>query len=86
MPAEVEERTKNTTLNGKVALVTGGSRGIGEEIVRHLAGNGACVAFTYASNSQRAEELVHILGDSVAVKAYKSNVADMADVELLVSM
>ena len=39
------------TLIGKVALVTGGSRGIGTGIVRRLVDDGAAVAFTY-SNSE----------------------------------
>lgn len=44
--------------SGKVALVQGGSRGIGAEIVRRLAREGAAVAFTYASAKGRADELV----------------------------
>ena len=45
-------------LKGKVALVTGGSRGIGAAIARRLAGEGANVAITYASAQPRAEEVV----------------------------
>ncbi|NJJ39585.1 3-oxoacyl-ACP reductase family protein [Paenibacillus apii] len=50
--------TTINSLSGKVALVTGGSRGIGAAIVKRLANDGAAVAFTYASAQQKAEELV----------------------------
>jgi 3-oxoacyl-[acyl-carrier protein] reductase len=43
---------------GKVALVTGGSRGIGASIVRRLATDGAAVAFTYSSSVEKASQLV----------------------------
>ncbi|MDI1329523.1 SDR family oxidoreductase [Pseudomonas sp. UYIF39] len=45
-------------LAGKVALVTGGSRGIGAAIVRRLAQEGAYVAFSYSSSAETAEKLV----------------------------
>lgn len=45
-------------LNNKVALVTGGSRGIGAAIALALAGNGANVAITYVSAPEKAEEVV----------------------------
>lgn len=48
-------------LAGKVALVTGGSRGIGRAIVQAFAREGAHVAFVYHSNSQAADELVQAL-------------------------
>lgn len=58
---------------GKAALVTGGTRGIGAAIVRRLAQKGAAVAFTYASSDRTAAELARELGASgariLAIKA-----------------
>lgn len=49
--------THKNELTGKVAFVTGGSRGIGEAIVRRLTKGGAAVAFTYASSRDKADLL-----------------------------
>ena len=48
----------NERLSGKVAFVTGGSRGIGAAIVRRLASEGATVTFTYNASADRAQALV----------------------------
>jgi 3-oxoacyl-[acyl-carrier protein] reductase len=68
-----------TNLQGRRALVTGASRGIGAEIVRRLAADGAAVAFTYGKSAEEAEKLVAEVaaGDGTAVAIQ----ADSADAE-----
>jgi 3-oxoacyl-[acyl-carrier protein] reductase len=64
------------SLNGKVALVTGGSRGIGAAIVRRLAQEGARVAFTYSSSAKAAQALAREIGaHGVKAKAYAADAA-----------
>lgn len=68
-----------STLNGKVALVTGGSRGIGAAIVRRLAKDGAAVAFTYVSSPDKAQALAReIEAAGGKARAYQADAADPA--------
>lgn len=66
-------------LEGKTAIVTGASRGIGRGIAQEFANQGANVAFTYSSSEGPAkalEEELNALG--VTVKAYKSDASDFS--------
>jgi len=72
-------------LSGKVAIVTGGSRGIGAAIARRLAGEGAQVALFYRSNAEAADATVRAIeaaGGQAA--AFKADVADEVAVRLAV--
>jgi 3-oxoacyl-[acyl-carrier protein] reductase len=72
-------------LKGKVALVTGGSRGIGAAIVQRLADDGADVVFSYSNSEERADQVVAAVeaggGRAIAIKADQ---AVGAEVESLV--
>ena len=79
------------TLAGKVALVTGGSRGLGAAIAKRLAHDGAAVALTYTSSPQKADEVVlaieaaggkalALAADSADVKAVKHAVAETVNI------
>lgn len=75
-------------LQGKVAIVTGAARGIGEAIAIKFAEHGANVAFTYVSDSsaEKAAALeAKLAGMSVKAKAYKSNAGDFAQCESFVN-
>ena len=72
-------------LNGKIALVTGGSRGIGRAICMELGKQGASIAFVYAGNEQKAEETLAALTQmGVTAKAYRCDVSDYSATEQLV--
>ena len=73
-------------LEGKVAIVTGASKGIGASIAKHLAGAGAAVVVSYASSKEGADRVVaEIEGDGGRAVAVRADVARTADVERLFS-
>jgi 3-oxoacyl-[acyl-carrier protein] reductase len=71
---------------GKVALVTGGSRRIGEGIVRRLASDGAAVAFTCFNSEEKAKRLASEI-DAAGSKALpiKANSASAEDIRATVN-
>jgi len=73
------------SLQGKVALVTGGSRGIGAALVRRFAQAGAQVAFTYQRSAGPAEELAAELATTGAVvRTYQSDAASFEQSGVLI--
>ena len=73
-------------IENQVAIVTGGSRGIGEAIAVKFAENGAHVAFTYVSSDEKAKVLEEkLLSFGGKAKAYKSNAASYEESEKLVN-
>lgn len=72
-------------LQGKTAIVTGATRGIGKGVALKLAEQGANIAFTYVSSSEKAlaiENALQVFG--VKAKAYKSDASLMKDAEELI--
>jgi 3-oxoacyl-[acyl-carrier protein] reductase len=70
-------------LANKIALVTGGSRGIGAAITRRLAADGASVAFTYNSSAEKAEAIATEInaagGRAIAILADSANPQSVTD-------
>ncbi|MDJ1485049.1 3-oxoacyl-ACP reductase family protein [Cytophagaceae bacterium YF14B1] len=68
-------------LANKIALVTGGSRGIGAAIVRRLAAEGASVAFTYSQSAEKAQIIANEInaagGHAIAIGADSAQSADI---------
>ena len=74
----------NGKLNGKIAVVTGASKGIGAGIAREFAAEGAAVVVNYASSKQDADRVLdEISKRGGKAAAIQGNVAKKADVERL---
>jgi 3-oxoacyl-[acyl-carrier protein] reductase len=71
--------SSSTPLAGKVALIQGGSRGIGAAIVKRLAADGATVAFTFVSSAAKAQalqdEIIAAGGKALAIQADSADAA-----------
>lgn len=73
-------------LEGKTAIITGASRGIGSGIARVFAENGSNVAFTYSSSVDSAIKLQdELLEHGVKVKSYKSDASDFNSSQKLIT-
>ncbi len=73
-------------LQNKIALVTGASRGIGREIAKKMAQEGANVAFTYLSSVEKGQALeAELASFGIKAKGYRSDASDFVSAEQLVN-
>lgn len=73
-------------LEGKIAVVTGASKGIGASIAKHLAAEGAAVVVNYSSSKEGADRVVdEIVSNGGKAIALQANVAKQAEIEHLFS-
>jgi 3-oxoacyl-[acyl-carrier protein] reductase len=75
-------KTNNQKLSGKVAIVTGASKGIGASIAKHLAAEGASVVVNYSSSKKEADKVVaDISANGGRAIAVQGDIAKKADIE-----
>lgn len=73
-------------LEGKVAIITGATRGIGKGVAEVFAKHGAQIAFTYVSSEEQAKEVEKMITSyGVKAKGYKSNAADLKQAEQFIA-
>lgn len=88
MKTAIEPQTSLNTrkrLEGKVAIISGGSRGIGDAIVRRFAREGASVIFTYNKNKESAEKIVQDLkSEKVQIECLPCSIQDSASVQAVI--